>query len=105
LLRAFFRPEVSELETLSDADWVARAEAVIQGALRFSAVPLFSRVARWVDALPVHTQDHRAAVAEVEAQLAGQHIFLVGSAFHGSGIDAALRSVNTALAQLLAKPS
>jgi protoporphyrinogen/coproporphyrinogen III oxidase len=102
LLRAFFRPEPNELLNLSDADWVDRAAQTLQQALKFSATPLLTRVARWPDALPVHSPELRDVVSRVEAALAGKQVFLVGSAFHGSGIDAALRSVDTQLAQLLA---
>jgi len=35
---------------------------------------------------------HRARISALEAALVGQRIWLAGSAFHGSGIDAAIRS-------------
>ncbi|MDF2692581.1 MAG: hypothetical protein K0S65_964, partial [Labilithrix sp.] len=43
---------------------------------------------------------HREAVARVEAELAPWAIHLAGSAFHGSGIDAAVRSAETIAARL-----
>jgi protoporphyrinogen/coproporphyrinogen III oxidase len=38
---------------------------------------------------------HKQAVAALETALKGSRIALAGSAFHGSGIDAALRSAAT----------
>jgi oxygen-dependent protoporphyrinogen oxidase len=57
-------------------------------------------VSRWVDALPVFDDAHRAAVAALERALAPRSIALAGSAFHGSGIDAAVRSAEHAATTL-----
>jgi oxygen-dependent protoporphyrinogen oxidase len=43
---------------------------------------------------------HRARVSELETALTGSRIRLAGSAFHGSGIDAAVRSAEQAAAAL-----
>jgi oxygen-dependent protoporphyrinogen oxidase len=51
-------------------------------------------VSIWPDALPVFTPEHRDAVAKLSQALAPHSVFLAGSAFHGSGIDAAVRSAN-----------
>jgi oxygen-dependent protoporphyrinogen oxidase len=53
-------------------------------------------VSRWPDALPVYDDGHRERVEHLEATLAGREVFLAGSAFHGSGIDAAIRSAEAA---------
>ena len=51
-------------------------------------------VSRWPSALPVFDAPHRARVDTLEAKLRNdrQPIWLAGAAFHGSGIDAAIRS-------------
>jgi oxygen-dependent protoporphyrinogen oxidase len=92
LLRAFFRPTAEELRTLDDAEWIARAERGIARALAPSEGSCRSWVARWPDALPVFDAAHEARVGAVESALAGSAIALAGAAFHGSGIDAAVRS-------------
>jgi len=92
LLRCFFRPSAEDLATLSDAQWQARAEHALGLVLPVSGAPEDAWVSRWKDALPVFDDAHRARVAALEAELAGRKIWLAGSAFHGSGIDAAIRS-------------
>jgi oxygen-dependent protoporphyrinogen oxidase len=44
----------------------------------------------------VHTPQHRESVAVLERALVGTGVALAGSAFHGSGIDAAVRSAEAA---------
>jgi oxygen-dependent protoporphyrinogen oxidase len=95
LLRVFFRPLPGDLEQ-TDAELAARAERSL-GRI----VPLrgsFERawVSRWPDALPVFDDAYRACVRELEATLAGRGVWLAGAAFHGSGIDVALRSAEAA---------
>ncbi len=92
LLRLFFRPTADELETLSDAAWVERAERALGAALPLSGAAERAWVSRWPAALPVFDDAHRARVSGLSAALAGQRIWLAGAAFHGSGIDAAIRS-------------
>jgi oxygen-dependent protoporphyrinogen oxidase len=99
LLRAFFRPSADELSTLTDVAWIGRAERGMARALALSEGPVRSWVARWPDALPVFDAMHEARVQAVEAALSGSGIVLAGAAFHGSGIDAALRSARRAVAQ------
>jgi oxygen-dependent protoporphyrinogen oxidase len=66
LLRLFFRPSEHDLLTLSDAAW---AERGVQALAKASAL---------------------------SAALSGRKIWLAGAAFHGSGIDAAIRSAESA---------
>ncbi len=99
LLRAFFRPTAEELRTLDDATWIARAERGIARALAPTEASRRSWVARWPDALPVFDAAHEARVGAVESALAGSAITLAGAAFHGSGIDAALRSARRTASQ------
>jgi len=91
-LRVFMRPEAAEHKTLTDAAYVARAVEVVTKVLGASAPPLRSWVSRWPDALPVFDAASKQAVAALETVLKGSRIQLVGSAFHGAGIDAAVRS-------------
>jgi oxygen-dependent protoporphyrinogen oxidase len=99
-LRAFFRPTDAELVTLDDPAWIARAERGIARVLPVSAPPLRAWVSRWPRALPVFDDAHRARVAALEALLLPARVLLAGSAFHGSGIDAAVQSGERAAAAL-----
>jgi oxygen-dependent protoporphyrinogen oxidase len=102
-VRLFFRPEPAELHgesALDDDAWSARALEGLARTIRVQGEPLWSRVSRWPDALPVFNDAHRGAVATLEAALAGMPLLLAGSAFHGSGIDAAVRSGEAAAATL-----
>ena len=95
LLRAFFRPSVEDL-ALDDAAWTARAERALERALAPTEAPERAWIARWPAALPVFDDEHRARVTALEATLRGSGIVLAGAAFHGSGIDGALRSARRA---------
>jgi oxygen-dependent protoporphyrinogen oxidase len=94
-LRVFFRPSESD-HGLSDAEWSARAERSLGRALRLRTSFERSWVSRWRDALPVFDDAHRERVAALEAALRGRGVVLAGSAFHGSGIDAAVKSAEQA---------
>lgn len=96
LLRLFFRPSAADLEALSDAAWSERAERALARALPIVGAAERSFVSRWPNALPVFDDAHRARIAALEAALSGQRIWLAGAAFHGSGIDAAIRSAEAA---------
>jgi oxygen-dependent protoporphyrinogen oxidase len=98
LLRAFFRPTDDELDRLDEGAWALRAERGIARVLAPSERPERSWVARWWSALPVSDAAHEARVAELERALFGTNIVLAGAAFHGSGIDAAVRSARRAAA-------
>ena len=92
LLRVFIRPDPREIKTLSDASYVERAREVLSRIVGLSSAPEHSWVSRWPDALPVFDAATKQAVATLETALKGSGIVLAGSAFHGSGIDAAVRS-------------
>jgi protoporphyrinogen/coproporphyrinogen III oxidase len=106
LLRLFFRPSEHELLTLSDSAWTERAERGLASALPVRASALRSFVSRWPNALPVFDPAHRARVSALEATLAqgAQQIWLAGAAFHGSGIDAAIRSAEAAALAISRRP-
>lgn len=100
LIRLFFRPADAELGALSDADYVSRATRRLAAVIPLEAPAERSWVSRWANALPLHSDDHRANVAALEAALAGSPIVLAGAAFHGSGIDAAVRSAERVAREL-----
>jgi oxygen-dependent protoporphyrinogen oxidase len=91
-LRLFFRPSPEQLHELDDDAWAERALRGVRRIVQVHGQPLRAWVSRWPDALPVFSDRHTAAVAEAEAALASSPIVLAGSAFHGAGIDAAVRS-------------
>ena len=91
-LRVFLRPTAAEHKTVTDAEFVARAAEVLKRVLGVTNPALRSWVSRWPDALPVFDASSQAAVATLETVLKGSRITLAGSAFHGAGIDAAVRS-------------
>jgi oxygen-dependent protoporphyrinogen oxidase len=99
-LRLFFRPTPAD-GALSDADYVSRATRRLGAVIPLDAPAQRSWVSRWSHALPVHSDDHREKVAALEAALAGAPIVLAGAAFHGSGIDAAVRSAEHAAGTLV----
>jgi protoporphyrinogen/coproporphyrinogen III oxidase len=100
LLRAFFRPSGDELDRLDAAEWAARAHRNLQRALEIRVEPERTWVSRWARALPVFDDIHRARVKTLEESLAGSGVSLAGACFHGSGIDAAVRSAEAASSAL-----
>ena len=96
LLRLFFRPTDHDLRALSDGAWIERAERALGLALPLTGSAEQGFVSRWPNALPVFDAAHRERVAALEAALLGRRIWLAGAAFHGSGIDAAIRSAEAA---------
>jgi len=101
LVRLFFRPSDHDLSALSDDAWRARAERGLSTALKVREPAQRAFVSRWPNALPVFDAAHRLRITELETALRqnAPKIWLAGAAFHGSGIDAAIRSAEaTALA-------
>jgi protoporphyrinogen/coproporphyrinogen III oxidase len=95
LLRLFFRPSDHDLLALSDAAWAERGERALESALALTGSAERAFVSRWPRALPVFDEPHRARVSALQTALAGHPIWLAGAAFHGSGIDAAIRSAES----------
>ncbi|HET8932973.1 MAG TPA: FAD-dependent oxidoreductase [Polyangiales bacterium] len=91
-LRVFFRPDPRELKMLSDAEYKERAREVLERVVGPTGPAEKSWVARWADALPVFDADSKHILQALETALKGSGIAVAGSAFHGSGIDAAVRS-------------
>ncbi len=100
LLRMFFRPGLDDLANFDDAAWATRAHDAAMRILGVTAAPRRAWVSCWPDALPVHTPAHKALVATLELHLEldlhHARISLAGSAFHGAGMDASVRSAETA---------
>lgn len=92
LLRSFFRPSPEDLAQLGDAEWTDRAVRALRSAITLDGPPISSWVSRWESALPVFDPPHRDRVVGLERALAGSRVWLAGAAFHGSGIDGAVRS-------------
>lgn len=91
-LRVFFRPEPRELKMLSDAEYKERALQVLARVVGPTGPAHKSWVARWPDALPVFDAESKRILQALETALKGSGIAVAGSAFHGSGVDAAVRS-------------
>jgi oxygen-dependent protoporphyrinogen oxidase len=91
-LRVFFRPSDADIKLVSDAGFEQRAREVLGRVLGITQSPRKVWVSRWPLALPVFDEAHRARVQSLEQALAGSGVALAGSAFHGAGIDAAVRS-------------
>ena len=102
LLRLFFRPTPGELESMSDQAWTERAERVLAQAVRVTGSPLHGWVDRWPDALAVVTSEQREVVAAVERRFQSRGVLLAGGAFHGPGIEGAVRSAEATAAGLSA---
>jgi len=100
LLRCFFRPTPSELAELDDAAWRERAERALAPVLGITGSAEHAWVSRWPSALPIFDAAHVERVRALEVELGPRRIFLAGAAFHGSGIDAAVRSAKAAAAAL-----
>jgi oxygen-dependent protoporphyrinogen oxidase len=95
-LRLFFRPSAEDLVTLDHDDWTARAQSSLARVFPVRGLPLGAWVSRWGEALPVFEPAHVTRIQALEAALAGRGVMLAGAAFHGSGIDAAVRSAEAA---------
>jgi protoporphyrinogen/coproporphyrinogen III oxidase len=105
LLRLFFRPSAEQLATDTNADWVLRAERCAERVLGPLGSAERAWVSRWDRALPVFDAAHRARISALEAALAGSGVLLAGAAFHGSGIDGAVRSADAAAIRLSQAPT
>lgn len=101
LVRMFMRPTETQPLSFSEVQWVQRAQKLLGTAVRVTGAPQLSWVHSWQSALPVFDQAHITRVATLEAKLLPNKVVLAGAAFHGAGIDGAVRSANQATEQLL----
>lgn len=100
LLRLFFRPSQADLESPSE-QLRERASRIVERLFPGSGAPSQVWEARWPEGFPIVDAEQKARVARLEQALKGHAIVLAGSAFHGSGLDAAVRSANAVANQLL----
>jgi len=105
LLRLFFRPSPEQLLGDTDADWVLRAQRCAARALGPLGSAERAWVSRWNQALPVFDAAHRARISGLEVALAESGVLLAGAAFHGAGIDGAVRSAEAAAQRLSHAPT
>jgi len=100
LLRVFFRPTGDALMAWTDERFATEAAQAISRVLPVQGAPARSWVSRWPDALPVFSPEHRAHAGALDAALQALGIHVTGSAFHGAGIDAAVKSAEIVAARL-----
>jgi oxygen-dependent protoporphyrinogen oxidase len=99
LLRLFFRPTPDEL--LHSSECIrARAERVVARVFPGSGSAVRAWEARFPEGIAIIDAEQRARVARLERALASKTIVLAGAAFHGSGIECAIRSGTEAACQL-----
>jgi oxygen-dependent protoporphyrinogen oxidase len=83
----------AELPALDDAPLIALARRELARFLDYRAEPLFTRVDRWMDAMPQYTLGHDARVRVMETRLAAlRGLGLAGNAYHGVGIPDCVRT-------------
>ncbi len=93
------RPELVERD---DARLLALARAELREVLGIEAAPRFTRVARWIDAMPQYTLGHATRVARVEERVKGYPwLALAGNAYQGVGIPDCIRSGEAAADRVL----
>lgn len=100
LLRVFFRPSEADITLTADATYARWAAEIVARTLGVDVPALRSWVSRWPSALPVFDAAHKQRVQALEVALAGSGVALAGSAFHGAGIDAAVRSAESVIERL-----
>lgn len=106
LLRAFFRPTLEGLTEWGDDRWVCEATDVLRPVLGVAPSAVHTWVSRWPDALPRFSSTDAALVEELAGRLLAEGpVELAGAAFHGVGIDAAVRSGLDAAVRLCGEPT
>ena len=93
------RPELVERD---DPQLLALARAELREVLGVRATPRFTRVARWIDAMPQYTIGHATRVARVAERVAAHPwLALAGNAYQGVGIPDCIRSGEAAADRVL----
>jgi oxygen-dependent protoporphyrinogen oxidase len=106
LLRLFFRPTLEGLTEWGDDRWGCEATDALRPVLGAAQSPVHTWVSRWPDALPRFSATDAALVEELAGRLLAQGpVQLAGAAFHGVGIDAAVRSGLDAAGRLCGEPT
>ncbi|KAF4680603.1 hypothetical protein FOZ63_009975, partial [Perkinsus olseni] len=93
LFRCYYRPRAEPLREWSDEEWSKLASESLMKICSFAEQEVLSSyVSRWDSALPVFNDEYRAAVEKLKESVVDQHVHLIGAAFSGAGIEAAVKS-------------
>jgi protoporphyrinogen oxidase len=104
LLRASIRPRRGELAQATDETWASEAADVLQPILGITTPPSSFWVTRWQERVPDFGEAYHTRVVQVQAELDQIGLAeLAGAAYHGDGIDGAVRSGRAAAIRLLQK--
>lgn len=102
LFRCYYRPRTEPLRNWSDDEWSQLASRALMKICSLADHDvLASYVSRWDSALPVFNDEYRAAVEKLRGSVADQHVHLIGAAFAGAGIEAAVKSGEDAAVEIL----
>lgn len=100
LLRAFYRPELTELQAPDD-EWVRRATGTLSSVLNISAQPQGSWVSRWPGAIPQYHEAHYNTMSQLKLHIDRiTGINLIGAAYDPGGVPGAVRSGRSLARQL-----
>lgn len=94
LIRVFVgRSGAEDVLNGTDAELVELARAEVADVLGSVALPVFSRVFRWTDAMPQYTMGHLERIERIDERLQDHPgLFLAGNAFRGVGIPDCVES-------------
>lgn len=95
LVRLFYKssiPSYSELDTLSEEEFVEIALKDIEKSLGFMKKPAVVEVTKWNDLMPNYTLQHPEAVASLRKEMACLYpeVILAGCSYDGVGIGACI---------------
>jgi len=91
---------------LDDEALVAAAREELRSLMGIQSVPIFSRVARWPDAMAQYTVGHQKRVERVDAIVAGiPGLYLAGNAYRGIGIPDCVKTGKEAATRIVASCS
>ncbi|HET9930037.1 MAG TPA: FAD-dependent oxidoreductase [Polyangiaceae bacterium] len=99
LVRIFLRPNEADLEAPLEL-FRERATKVAMRVLEANAAPQRAWEARWREGFAVLDEEQLRRVALLEYTLGRMPIALAGTAFHGDGVDGAVRSADNAARKL-----
>ncbi|MFC5993273.1 protoporphyrinogen oxidase [Pseudonocardia hispaniensis] len=89
---------------VDDAELVARVRADLATLAGITAEPVAVHVQRWGGGLPQYAVGHGARIAAVEAAVAGvPGLAVAGSALHGVGVPACVRTARAAVERVVAR--
>ncbi len=93
LMRIFVGGDRSKFADQSDRDMIQSVLIELFGILSLCHAPLWSRVRRWIDALPQYTLGHDDRIAAIQSELSSgrRQVFIAGTSFGGVGVPDCLR--------------